>query len=343
MSHLERVPPNPVDVAVIGAGPAGVVLSPALGERGCSVVCIAPDPVTRWTPRYGAWADELDPFDLQATVERVYSTARMTTSAGTHRVDSGYVRFNTEKLQIYLQSEATREGVMWWAAEIDTLRPEGFESVLTSTRGEEIRARLVVDATGSARRFVQTHGGPPPAYQTAYGELIVSPGHPFPMDEAVVMDYGHPHEDTRVPTFLYALPIDADTVLVEETSLVASEPLSLEKLKTRLTKRLQSLGVERQEVLEVEYCRIPMGAPLPHIKQRVFAFGVAASRKYLPGHREKRPSTRVWVVTRSGGMSYSAMSRRTRTSTANICPWLGGRLAKLPIKAMVMAGGTRSG
>ena len=54
------------------------------------------------------------------------------------------------------------------------------------------------------------------------------PNHPFPMDRAVFMDFRQSDPETskpgvwRVPSFLYVLPVDKDTVFLEETCLAST-------------------------------------------------------------------------------------------------------------------------
>jgi len=93
---------------------------------------------------------------------------------------------------------------------------------------------LVIDATGS--RPMQRGGG---GAQTAYGLTVdldtaqrvgVLPG------VFTLMDWSRP------PTFLYGAPFADGSVLVEETSLYADPPRSLEYLAERLGARLEPHG-----------------------------------------------------------------------------------------------------
>jgi lycopene beta-cyclase len=62
-------------------------------------------------------------------------------------------------------------------------------------------------------------------------------------------------------TFLYAIPVDADRVLLEETCLAAAPGLPIPELKGRLRRRLLSRGVRPEAIddpLEREVVRIPM-------------------------------------------------------------------------------------
>jgi lycopene beta-cyclase len=129
-----------------------------------------------------------------------------------------------------------------------------------------VEAALVIDATGS--RPVQRGGG---GAQTAYGltvdldtaqRLGVLPG------VFTLMDWSRP------PTFLYGAPFADGSVLVEETSLYADPPRSLEYLAERLRARLGPHGATTTN--GVERVTIPMGGPLPDRTARVVAFGASA-------------------------------------------------------------------
>ena len=104
----------------------------------------------------------------------------------------------------------------------------------------------------------------------------------------MLFDYRTDHYDdsddsSRVaanPTFLYAMPMKDDLIFFEETSLVANPAVSMQDCKTRLYKRLAHLGIKVSEVLEEEFCYIPMGGGLPSRGQRIVPLGGAASMSH---------------------------------------------------------------
>jgi len=83
-----------------------------------------------------------------------------------------------------------------------------------------------------------------------------------------LMDWSQP------PTFLYGAPFADGSVLLEETSLYAHPPRSLEYLEERLRARLGREGATTTN--GVERVTIPMGGPLPDRTRRVVAFGASA-------------------------------------------------------------------
>ena len=67
------------------------------------------------------------------------------------------------------------------------------------------------------------------------------------------------------------------TLFVEETVLATRQQVSFDFLKGRLETRLAHEGIEVTGVLDEEFCRIPLGLPLPKGQQKVIPFGAAAS------------------------------------------------------------------
>lgn len=82
--------------------------------------------------------------------------------------------------------------------------------------------------------------------------------------------------NSRIPTFLYAMPFSSDRIFLEETSLVARPGLSMEDIQERMEARLRHLGIKVKSIEEDEHCVIPMGGPLPVLPQRVVGIGGTA-------------------------------------------------------------------
>lgn len=177
-------------------------------------------------------------------------------------------------------------------------------SVVTCADGSVVRARLVVDATGSASTLTKRVGEDNPGVQIAYGVMVDVDDHPFDEDAMLFMDFrtnwlgadsvrtagqfgsAAGRAVTResvegAPTFLYTMPMGegeggSRRVFFEETSLVARPPMDFDECRARLELRLAHLGVGVRAVLEEELCYIPMGGALPSAYQRVLAIGGAA-------------------------------------------------------------------
>ena len=65
---------EPVDVLVLGGGPAALCIASELNQRGVAIAGIAPDPVDDpWPNTYGIWADELKAVGLEQLLEHRWS------------------------------------------------------------------------------------------------------------------------------------------------------------------------------------------------------------------------------------------------------------------------------
>lgn len=160
---------------------------------------------------------------------------------------------------------------------------EEFESSVACNDGTELRASLIVDASGYTSSFVEYDDKPRNhAFQIAHGILAEVDSHPFDLDQMLLMDLRDSHleddphlraSNSRTPTFFYAMPFDSNLVFLEETSLVARPVLSYTEVKERMVARLRHLGIRVRSVIEEEKCFIVMGGSLPRIPQDVMAFG----------------------------------------------------------------------
>ena len=115
------------------------------------------------------------------------------------------------------------------------------------------------------------------AEQTAYGVVVdaataaplIGPG------EALFMDWRPDHGEPGWPTFLYAIPLGGDAVLLEETSLARRPGLPLPVLRRRLDARLARHGITAPPDARVERVRFPVDRPR-HTTPGVLGFGAAA-------------------------------------------------------------------
>mmetsp|Transcript_2122 Transcript_2122/g.4866 ORF Transcript_2122/g.4866 Transcript_2122/m.4866 type:complete len:540 (-) Transcript_2122:95-1714(-) len=278
------------DVAVVGGGPAGLALSAELGDKGLSVVCFDPSLQARFVPNYGVWVDEIAPLGLEGVLNTVWpkATVMMGGAVKDHKnvLDRPYGRVDRDKIKAHFMKRCNAAGVEFKETGVDVLEHEASLTTLKASDGEAVSARLVVDCTGHAKRFVEFQDGAEPGYQAAYGiEADVEAGtYPHPLDEMLLMDYRDAHmsssadqqESEAVPTFIYCMPTSSTRVFFEETSLIANPAVPFDDLKRRMYQRLELWGTKIKEVHEEEFCLIPMGGAMPKVPQRVVGFGGSA-------------------------------------------------------------------
>lgn len=245
MSDSWRVATNYHSQAVVlGLGPAGRAVAAACAGAGLAVTAIDPDPERPWDATYGAWQDELPagvPLAATVSAPRAWTTHPQ-------RIDRSYSVLDTAALQRSL--DLTDVAVRTGRASADARRLAD-ESPL--------RAEVIIDARGApARRRTQ---------QTAYGVVVSTVGAQAVLDGAPswFMDWRTDHGAGAgaPPSFLYAVPVGADRMLLEETSLGRRPGLGLAELARRLRTRLATRGVQLTGVEPVERVRFALDTPLP--------------------------------------------------------------------------------
>ena len=218
-----------------------------MAKRGVSVGLIAPD--TPFVNNYGVWLDEFAELGLEHTLLHKYDDALVwfndTDPAEGFGLGRGYGQVCRRRLREELLDRCLAAGGWYAPGLVDQLvhgdADKGEPSVVRGTLNYEegvtdgprptfeISARVVVCGTGHNRDMLRYDEGPAPGWQTAYGVEVKMPGHPFAVNKAVFMDFRQSDPELeedgagvwRVPSFLYVLPVDKDTVFVEETCLVA--------------------------------------------------------------------------------------------------------------------------
>mgnify|MGYP001033653569 FL=1 len=272
---------RPVDVAVIGDGPAGSALAAACTTLRLDTVLVGPDDA--WTNTYATWID-----DLSGVEDQHLLAARVVPAMEVHTERSIVVERAYGVLDNEVMRQRLREGVDHLTCRVTAVDPRpaagSTRHVVSCSDGTRLEAAVVVDTTGWPAAFAKRlTAGPPPAWQTAMGVVLDEPppgdlGRPTFMDFRPVGVRGT--ESTIGPagvaTFCYCLPV-VDGWLVEETVLASRpsvEPIALlPRLAARLGRHPDALLAD---AVRTEYVRIPMGGRRPRPDQPVVAFGAAA-------------------------------------------------------------------
>lgn len=268
---------EPVDVIVIGDGPAGAAIASACRSRGLDVVLIGSG--APWTHTYGVWVDDLAHLPAVAAPEPFASVRDRVVVVGRHRheLDRRYAVIDGSALRVRLL-----DGIRHVHDRVERVWAVGDQQRVGTASG--VRAAThVVDATGAPARFAARprRSGPGSAWQTAYGVVLPDPPPGHDAGEVTLMDFSPAHGsdddlDPNVATFCYVVPVP-DGWLVEETVLAARPAVAPERLRSRLARRLGPDGAALiASARRVETVRIPMGGPVPPSGGPVIPFGAAA-------------------------------------------------------------------
>nr|ALQ56932.1 chromoplast lycopene cyclase [Crocus ancyrensis] len=285
--HSQSKPASDYDTVVIGCGPAGLRIAGLAAARGLRVCCVDPDPLSGWRNNYGSWVDEFAELGLDDCFDAIWPRATVVIRDGGKGkdLDRPYGRVGRKEMKVRLMEKCADNGVAFHKAKAWTVDHQEFRSEVRCSDGCDIRASLVIDASGFTSPFMEYDKPRDSGFQIAHGILAEVESHPFDLDKMVLMDWSDSHLDNepylrpnneKISTFLYAMPFDSNLVFLEETSLVSRPVLSYTEIKKRMVARLRHLGIKVKRVIEDEKCLIPMGGPLPMIPQSVMGMGGTA-------------------------------------------------------------------
>ncbi|BDA46459.1 Lycopene beta cyclase, chloroplastic [Coccomyxa sp. Obi] len=277
-----------VELVIAGAGPSGLAVAERVSQAGYKVCVIDPSPLAAWPNNYGVWVDEFRAMGLDDCLDHIWDRAEVfldSSPTGRKELARPYGRVDRAKLKRMLLQRCIAHGVMFQEARVEGVDHADGRSEVVCSDGTRISGCMVLDATGHARKLVEYDKPFNPGYQGAYGILAEVESHPFPTDAMLFMDWRDDHtaetpemqeSNSKLPTFLYAMPFSKTRVFLEETSLVARPAVPFLVLKERLEARMAKYGIKIKSIEEEEYCLIPMGGVLPRLPQRVLGIGGTA-------------------------------------------------------------------
>lgn len=251
----------------------------ACTRAGLLTALVDKDPHRCWPATYGAWHDELPTWALPAVAVAPART-RVRTS-GYRSLPRRYTVLDNARLADLLRDSDVRTV----AAYARSLRPLGRGTEIDLTAGGTLRARVVIDATGTPHRRPRRWSRlSRRAEQTATGVIATAEEAsslvPCAGSTALFMDWSHAPTGGEPASFLYTLPLPGNRVLLEETCLAHRPGLSHALLERRLRTRLAAAGMN-PEGRAAERVRIPLdvgtgraGPVAP--PDPVVPFGVAA-------------------------------------------------------------------
>ena len=280
------------DALVLGSGPGALSIAAALANENLNVEILSEQsPEEPWPFTYGIWGEEVDELGLSNLLEHRWMNTVSYFGEGDkdpkskknqptkHNRDYGL--FDKHKLQAYWLSKCNKANIKWHKGSALKLETNQSKSIVQTTTGISLTARLIIDATGYKPVFIKAPYQGPVAVQTCYGIVGEFNLPPVESGQFVLMDYRNDHlepeERMEAPTFLYAMDMGNGKFFLEETSLGLYPPVSLKELKRRLEKRLENKGIKLTNLQHEEHgLFLPMNMPIPDLKQPVLGFGGSA-------------------------------------------------------------------
>ena len=139
------------DAAVVGTGPAGLVMALNLAKQGMSVAILGPI-AGAWPNNYGVWLDEWDELGLpDYCLEHTYETTRITISENESiGIDRGYGKVSGSKCRQFMLEQCAEYGVHVLEGIVTTREADHQRktSAMVLSNGQRLNCRVPVVAAG---------------------------------------------------------------------------------------------------------------------------------------------------------------------------------------------------
>ncbi|KAM0996910.1 hypothetical protein ACFX2I_006800 [Malus domestica] len=145
-----------LDVIIIGTGPAGLRLAEQVCRYDIKVCSVDPSPLSMWPNNYGVWVDEFESLNLESCFDKTWPMASVhVKDSQTKYLDRPYGRVSRKKLKTLLLERCLSNGVQFHKAKVWKIEHEEFESSILCDDENELKASLIVDASGFGSSFIE--------------------------------------------------------------------------------------------------------------------------------------------------------------------------------------------
>jgi lycopene beta-cyclase len=256
------------EILVIGCGPAGRWLAMDLARAGIDVRLVAPLAHSPLVNTFAVWMDHLAWLDVPMAMQW---NAVDVVCQKEHRVARAYGVVDLKALVARTDHSLADRWI-----EGTVLRVESAQDgrLVTLSDGSEVHAKLVVDASGSARVTAKSETPQAKhAHQIALGEFVKTRSHP---ERPMLMDFSGGLANDKPPSFGYILPVTGDSLLVEETWLAVRPTRPVSELRDALMARRAQWP--SGTVTETERVSIDLEVPLASSTSHCVMLGAAAGQ-----------------------------------------------------------------
>lgn len=275
-------------ICVIGCGPIGTLtcLYICLNQE-CDITFIDTHHDKEWINTYCVWESEvldtwlwtfLDNIKV-SVVKKKWDYSAYIFQKEAIKLKQPYYMLDNQQLKSTIYGELSKRGVRFINGHVSNIEEsDGYVDVcFSNVRYEHIEFDYVYNCSGHFTTIQDYEANMTRRWQSCYGYFVkCHRPHGYDTDIAVIMDWRECSVNQHTqPSFCYILPIDDTKILIEETYLVNERPVNTSLMHETLYDRLDSLGIEKYDILHKEIGSFPIGGGLPINSSRTKALGAA--------------------------------------------------------------------